>query len=115
MSSALACDLTLVLVSMLNICNVRPAVHATQSVHWVPASHTETKCQHVKRTSESQNLLVGVHNCSVCGDWPTQNIIGVVEVDNDDLVLFADFLPYTDEMVGFEGQCLSSASVNRQL
>jgi hypothetical protein len=35
-SSALACDLTLVLVSMLNICSVRPAVYAIPSVYRVP-------------------------------------------------------------------------------
>ena len=68
----------------------------------------------MEHTSESQNLLVGVHYRRVCGDWPTQNIIGVVQVDNDDLVLFVDFLPHTDEMVGFEGQCLLPASVNRR-
>jgi hypothetical protein len=69
----------------------------------------------MKHTSESQNLLVGVHNRRVCGDWSTQNIVGVVQVDNDDLVLFVDFLPHTDKMVGFEGQRLSSAGVNRWL
>jgi len=57
---------------------------------------------------------VGMHDRRVCGDWSTQNIIGVVQVDNDDLVLFVDFLPHTDEMVGFKGQCLSPASVNRR-
>ena len=66
------------------------------------------KRKHAIRTFQSQNLLLRVHNRRVCGDWSTQNIIGVVQVDNDDLVLLVDFLPHTDEMVGFEGQCLPS-------
>lgn len=78
-------------------------------------SHTQVKRQRVLRTFKGQNLLVRVHNRGVGGDWSTQNIIGVVQVDNNHLVLFVDFLPHTDEMVGFEGQCLSSAGVNQRL
>ena len=36
-SSALAWDLTLVLVSMLNICSVRPAAREMRSVYRAPA------------------------------------------------------------------------------
>ena len=65
-------------------------------------------------TFKSQNLLLGVHNRRVGGDWSTENIVGVGQVDNDDLVLFVYFFPDTDEMVGFKSQCLSLACVNQR-
>ena len=113
-SSAFACDLTLVLVSMLNICSVRPAAHAIVSLP-APQSYAKARCGRVTHTFKSQNLLVGVHYRGVCGDWSTQNIIGVVQVDDNDLVLLVDLLPHTDEMVGFEGQCLPRVGVNQRL
>ena len=96
---------------MLNICSVRPAAYTIPLVYRVRSTGKAPTRIH---TFESQNLLLGVHNRGVGGDWSTENIIGIVQVDNNDLVLFVDFLPHTDEMVGFEGQCLCSG-VNRPL
>ena len=75
-------------------------------------SHGRSKRERGIHTFESQNLLVGVHNRGVCGNWSPQNIVCIVQVDNDDLVLLVDLLPHADEMVGFEGQCLSSVIVS---
>ena len=82
-------------------------LHAQYNQLPASRSYAKAKCKRVIHTFESQNLLVGVHYCGVCSNWSTQNIVCVVQVDDDDLVLLVDLLPYTDEMVGFEGQCLS--------
>ena len=52
-----------------------------------------------KHTLESKNLLVWVHNGRVGSDWSSEDIIGIGKVNDDDLVLFVDFLSYTDEVV----------------
>ena len=70
--------------------------------------HKRSKYGRAVRTFESQNLLMGMHNRRVCGDWPSQDIIRVCQIDNNDLVLLVEFLPHADEMVRFEGQSLSS-------
>ncbi len=54
-----------------------------------------------KRTSQSKNLLVRVHNGRVCRDWSPEDIVGIGEVNDDDLVSLIDLFPHTDEMVGF--------------
>ena len=77
-------------------------------------SRKRSEREHGTRTLESQNLLVGVHNGRVGGDWSTQNIVGVGQVDDDDLVLFVEFLPHTNEMVGFQSQCLLKTDVNQE-
>ena len=76
--------------------------------------HKRSERKSATHTLEGQNLLVGVHNRGVGSDWSTQNIVGVGQVDNNDLVLFVNFLPHTDEMVGFQSQCLSLTGVNRR-
>ena len=43
---------------------------------------------------------MGVHNCGVGGDWSPEDIVGVGEIDDDDLVGFIDLFPDTDEVVG---------------
>ena len=40
-----------------------------------------------------------VHNGRVGSDWSSEDIIGIGKVNDDDLVLFVDFLSYTDEVV----------------
>ena len=47
-----------------------------------------------------------VHDGRIRCDWTAEDIVGVGEVDDDDLVLFIDFLSYTDKVVGLEGQRL---------
>ena len=41
-----------------------------------------------------------VHDGRVRGDWSPENIVGVGEVDDDDLVGFIDLFPDTDKVVG---------------
>lgn len=53
-----------------------------------------------RRTSQSKNLLVRVHDGRVGGNWSPQDIVGIGEVDDDDLVGLIDFLPHTNEVVG---------------
>ncbi len=54
------------------------------------------------RTLESKNFLMRVHDSRVRRDWSTHDIVGISKVDNDDLVLFIDFFPNTNEVVGLE-------------
>jgi hypothetical protein len=91
-----------------------PTGCARNAVSITSRSHKRSERERGTRTFESQNLLVGMHNRGVGGDWPTQNIVGVVQVDDDNLVLFVDFLPHTDEMVGFQSQRLSLTGVNER-
>ena len=50
-------------------------------------------------TLECKNLLVWVHNSRVRCNWSSDEIVGICEVDNDNLVLLVDLLAYTNEMV----------------
>lgn len=64
-------------------------------------------------TFQSQNLLVWVHKRRVGSNRSTHDIVGVGEVDNNDLVLVILFLSYTDIVVGLECQGLKhTAHVN---
>ena len=47
-----------------------------------------------------------VHDCAVRGDGSSKDIVGIREVDNDYLILLSNFLSYTDEVVGLEGEGL---------
>ncbi len=42
---------------------------------------------------------MGVHNGRVGGDWSPEDIVGICEVDDDDLVGVVDLLADTDEVV----------------
>lgn len=53
-------------------------------------------------TSEGNYLLLGVHNSRVSSNGSSHDIVGIREVDNDDLSLLVDFFLNTDEMVGLE-------------
>ena len=45
---------------------------------------------------------MGVHNGGVRSDWSPEDIVGVGEVHDDDLVGFIDLFPDTDEVVGLQ-------------
>ena len=47
-----------------------------------------------------------MHDGRVGGDRPPEDIVGVGEVDDDNLVLLIDFFTNTNEVVGFERQSL---------
>lgn len=51
------------------------------------------------RTFETNDLGDRIHDGRVGGDGSSQHIVLLVQVDNDDLVLFAHFLPDADELV----------------
>ena len=55
-----------------------------------------------------------MHNGGVRSDRPADDIAGVGQVDNDDLILFVDLLSYADEVVGFKCQCLRRQKVGRE-
>lgn len=58
------------------------------------------------RTLQGKNLFMWVHECRVGSNGPAHDIVGIGEVDNDDLVLVILFLSYTDIMVRLERKCL---------
>lgn len=43
-----------------------------------------------------------MHDGGVSTDWSPKDIMGVREVDDDNLVLLIDLFAHTDEMVGLE-------------
>ena len=47
-----------------------------------------------------------MHDGGVGTDWPPEDIVGVGEVNDDDLILFIDLFAHTDKMVGLKGQSL---------
>ena len=47
-----------------------------------------------------------MHNGGVGGDWSPEDIVGVGQVHDDDLVGFIDLFPDTDEMVGLQRESL---------
>lgn len=67
----------------------------------------------IARTFESQNLLLRVHNGGVRSNRSPEDIISVCKVDDNDLVLFVDFLAHANEMVAFERQGLHGASIRK--
>lgn len=42
-----------------------------------------------------------MHDCRVSADRSPKDIVGVGEVDYDDLILFIDLFAYANEVVGF--------------
>ena len=48
-----------------------------------------------------------VHDGGVRCNRSSEHIVGVGEVDNDYLILFVDFLPYTDKVIRLESKRLS--------
>ena len=65
--------------------------------------YSYTQCA---RTLQGEYFLVWMHNGRVCGDWSSEDIVGVGQVHNDDLVGFIDLFPNTDEMVGLQRESL---------
>jgi hypothetical protein len=53
-------------------------------------------------TLEGQDLLLWVHDGGISRDWPSHDRVGVVEVDDDDVVLVS----HADEGIGLEGERL---------
>ena len=54
------------------------------------------------RTTQSQDLLVRVHERGIGNNGSTHDIVGICEVDNNDLIFIILFLSNTDIMVGLE-------------
>ena len=52
------------------------------------------------RTLQREDLLVRVHNGRVGRDWSPEDIIGIREVYDDDLVGLVDLLAHANEVVG---------------
>ena len=50
-------------------------------------------------TSQRQDLVFGVHDGRVSRNGSPQYVVGIGEVDDDNLILLADFLAHTDEVV----------------
>lgn len=96
-SSALTCDLTFCFVSRLKICNVRPARYG---------EFVRFRYRQGTRTLQREDLLARVHNCAVRCDGSPEDIVGIHEVDNNNLVLLSNLLSYTDEVVGLESEGL---------
>ena len=53
-------------------------------------------------TLQSEDFLVGVHDGRVGSDRPTDDIVSLGQVDDDDLVLSPDLLPDANEAVALE-------------
>jgi hypothetical protein len=47
-----------------------------------------------------------MHDGGIGTDWPPEDIVGVGEVNDDDLILLIDLFAHTDKMVGLKGQGL---------
>jgi len=43
-----------------------------------------------------------MHDGRIGTNWPPKDIVGVREVDDDNLILLVDLFPHTNEMVGLE-------------
>ena len=61
---------------------------------------TATAGDATQRTLQSKDLLMRVHNGRVGGDWSPEDIVGIGEVYDDDLVGLVDLFPDTNEVVG---------------
>ena len=51
---------------------------------------------------QRQNLLGRMHNGRISTDWSPKDIMGIREVDDDNLILLVDLFAHTDEMVRLE-------------
>lgn len=69
-------------------------------------SESGYSCTKGARTLQGEYFLVGMHNSRVGGDWSPEDIVGVGQVHDDDLVGFIDLFPDTDEMVGLQRESL---------
>ena len=47
-----------------------------------------------------------MHDGGIGTDWPSKDIVGVGEVNDNDLILLVDLFAHTDKMVGLKGQRL---------
>jgi len=56
---------------------------------------------------------VRMHDGRVCGYGATQDIVGIGEVNDDDLVLLVDFFTDTDKVVRLESECLKGKAGRR--
>ena len=83
---------------MLKICRVR---WAAGDVRWYELGGGDAI-----RALQRQNLLGGVHNCRIRSNWAPQDIVGIGEVDDDDLILLIDFFTDANEVIALECQCL---------
>ena len=53
-----------------------------------------------------------MHNGGIRSDRSTYDLVGIGEVDDDDLVLLIDFLPHANEVVGLQRQVLGYMSAS---
>jgi hypothetical protein len=51
---------------------------------------------------QRQNLLGGMHDSRIRAYWPPEDIVGVRQVDYDNLILLIDLFAHTNEMVRLE-------------
>lgn len=65
---------------------------------------TRRRASERRLTFERDHLAGGVHDGAVGRDGPTDGIVGVRHVDDDDLSLLADFLPDAYELVRLHGE-----------
>jgi hypothetical protein len=49
-----------------------------------------------------------MHYSRVCGNGPSEDVVCISQVDNNDLVLLVDLFADTYEVVGFKRECLRS-------
>lgn len=70
-------------------------------------------CREV-HTFQRDDLLLRVHNGRVGGDGPPHDIIGICQVDDDDLVLLANFFSYADKVVRFKSERLGCVFFQRE-
>lgn len=83
---------------MLKICSVRPADDEMS-----PEAGRETERG---RTLQRKNLLLRVHDSRVGRDRPPHKVVGICQVDDDDLVLLIDLLSHTYEVITLKSQVL---------
>lgn len=61
-----------------------------------------------RRTSQSDHLLLWVHDGRFSRDRSSHHVVRVVEVDNDDVLAPFDIFPHTNESVRLEGESRES-------
>jgi hypothetical protein len=63
-------------------------------------------------TFEGDYLFFRMHNCRICSDRSSNNIIGIRKVDDNDLVLFPNLFANAYKMIRLEGQGLEHQRVS---
>lgn len=66
-------------------------------------------------TLQRKNLLAWMHDGRVGGDRPTKDVVGICEVDDNDLILLAYFFPNANVAVRLERQGLSAPNARQRM